>query len=328
MNCNLRSAYIVPVVVSIGWLTGSLWAQTDPWVNGSGGEIYYNGGNVGIGVESPAYKVQINGNVDLLNWSDGYTIGGGQAGMYMPLSTTDLRLMTSNQDRISITSAGNVGIGTTTPTSFLEVQSGASDIPILYAWQAKNNGGSSVAFDLKDDRGYSGSISGTTFRVRSWTYSPNDTSALVSIATIVGGSDVSRLYISNGSGNVGIGTTAPQYTLSVNGTIQAKEVIVNTGWADYVFQPGYSLKPLQEVASYIRQNHHLPDVPSEAEVKQQGVPIGAMQSKLLAKIEELTLHMIQAKEENVRLEQENQALARETRSLEERVAHLEAQDAH
>ena len=111
------------------------------------------------------------------------------------------------------------------------------------------------------------------------------------------------------TGNVGIGTTNPQYKLSVNGTIQAKEVLVNTGWSDYVLDPSYRVKPLAEVAAFIKANHHLPDIPSESEVKENGVSLGDMQAKLLAKIEELTLQMIE-------LNQTNQA-------LEKRVAQLE-----
>ena len=69
------------------------------------------------------------------------------------------------------------------------------------------------------------------------------------------------------TGNFGIGTTAPQCKLAVNGVIGAKEVIVtNTRWSDYVFQPGYCLRPLSEVGAYIRAHHRLPDIPSEAEV--------------------------------------------------------------
>lgn len=112
------------------------------------------------------------------------------------------------------------------------------------------------------------------------------------------------------NGNVGIGTFYPQYPLSVNGIIQAKEVLVNTGWSDYVFDPKYRLKPLQEVASYIQANHHLPDIPSAKEVETKGINLGEMQSKLLAKVEELTLHMIEAEREN--------------RELRERIARLEA----
>ena len=111
--------------------------------------------------------------------------------------------------------------------------------------------------------------------------------------------------------NVGIGTTSPQYPLSVNGIVQAKEVLVNTGWSDYVFAPNYRVKPLSEVASYIKANGHLPDMPSAKEVEAKGVSLGEMQSKLLAKVEELTLHVIEADREN--------------RELRERIARLEAE---
>jgi len=118
-----------------------------------------------------------------------------------------------------------------------------------------------------------------------------------------------RMFVQASTGNVGVGTTNPQYLLSVKGTVGAQEFIVtNTGWSDYVFQPGYRLRPLREIGAYIRANHHLPDIPSEAEVKAKGVSVGEMQSKLLAKVEELTLHMIQADERNNRLEEQNQEL--------------------
>jgi hypothetical protein len=119
------------------------------------------------------------------------------------------------------------------------------------------------------------------------------------------------------SGNVGIGTTSPQYPLSVNGIVQAKEVLVNTGWSDYVFAPNYRVKPLSEVASYIKANGHLPDIPSAKETEAKGVSLGEMQSKLLAKVEELTLHMIEEHDRNDRLERQN-------RELQERIARLEA----
>ncbi len=139
------------------------------------------------------------------------------------------------------------------------------------------------------------------------------------------------LTINNASsniGSVGIGTTDPctnsqapsNCKLSVAGAIQAQEVVVNTGWSDYVFNPDYRLTPLTEVAGYIQQNHHLPGIPSEAEVKDKGVSLGDMQSKLLAKIEELTLRMIQADERNSRLEQENGEMRREIQEIKEKIA--------
>jgi hypothetical protein len=126
-----------------------------------------------------------------------------------------------------------------------------------------------------------------------------------------GGGTGANIILAPTSGNVGIGTWSPQYLLSVNGQIGAKDVIVtNAGWSDYVFQPGYRLQPLGEVNDYIQANRHLPDIPSESEVKEKGVSVAQMQTKLLAKIEELTLHMIRQDKEN--------------RELRERLAKLEA----
>ena len=92
--------------------------------------------------------------------------------------------------------------------------------------------------------------------------------------------------------------------------------MTSAAWSDYVFRPGYRLRPLREVGQYIQENGHLPGIPTEAEVKEKGVSVGDMQAKLLAKVEELTLHMIRADEQNSRLEQQNQELL-------ERLARLE-----
>lgn len=96
------------------------------------------------------------------------------------------------------------------------------------------------------------------------------------------------------NGNVGIGSVNPSSKLSVNGTIKTKEVNVTaTGWADYVFKPGYNLIPLSEVEEYIAQNGHLPNVPSEKEVLENGVNLLEMNVKLMEKVEELTLYLIE-----------------------------------
>ena len=62
---------------------------------------------------------------------------------------------------------------------------------------------------------------------------------------------------------------------------------MDSGWSDYVFDAGYRLPPLGEVAEFIRENHHLPEIPSAAEGAKSGVSVGEMQAKLLAKIEGL-----------------------------------------
>lgn len=100
------------------------------------------------------------------------------------------------------------------------------------------------------------------------------------------------------SGIVGIGTTTfpnLEYMLRVNGKILCKGLKVQaTGWADYVFKPGYQLMKLDDVKAFIEANDHLPDVPSEASVKEnEGFVVEEMNRILLQKIEELTLYTIQ-----------------------------------
>jgi hypothetical protein len=119
--------------------------------------------------------------------------------------------------------------------------------------------------------------------------------------------------------NVGIGTINPQSKLAVNGDITAKKVKVTLlGWSDYVFDSSYQLAPLQQVEKYIQQNKHLPDVPSAATVKKEGIDLGDNQAVLLKKIEELTLYII---EQNKKLE----AQYKRTEAQEIRIKKLEAE---
>jgi len=98
--------------------------------------------------------------------------------------------------------------------------------------------------------------------------------------------------------NLGIGTTNPgTYKLAVNGKIRAKEVKVETGWADYVFKEDYDLPTLAEVERHIKEKGHLPNIPSANEVAKNGIQLGEMNKLLLEKIEELTLYTIQQQKE-------------------------------
>ncbi|MEM0543316.1 hypothetical protein WFZ85_11870 [Flavobacterium sp. j3] len=100
------------------------------------------------------------------------------------------------------------------------------------------------------------------------------------------------------TGNIGIGTETPDTKLAVNGTVHAKEVVVDLlGWPDYVFEDDFNLMPLEEVEKYINENKHLPNVPSAKVVESDGLNLGEMNKKLIEKVEELTLYVIQLNKE-------------------------------
>ncbi|MBK9542163.1 MAG: hypothetical protein IPO49_07540 [Bacteroidetes bacterium] len=111
------------------------------------------------------------------------------------------------------------------------------------------------------------------------------------------------------TGNVGIGTSQipSGYKLAVNGKIICEEVKVklHTAWPDFVFKPEYKLMPLHELKQFINQNMHLPEIPSASEVEQSGNSLGEMQTKLLQKIEELTLYLVQQNDKIEKLQSEN-----------------------
>jgi hypothetical protein len=104
-----------------------------------------------------------------------------------------------------------------------------------------------------------------------------------------------------GDGRIGIWTTAPAtgYALSVNGKIMCEELRVqlSESWPDYVFADNYTLPSLKIVESFIQANRHLPNIPSAKEIEKEGLGVGDMQKRMMEKIEELTLYIIQQQKE-------------------------------
>nr|WP_299073828.1 tail fiber protein [uncultured Allomuricauda sp.] len=188
------------------------------------------------------------------------------------------RVNDRNADMV-ITNNGRVGIGKTSPASDLDVEGGIRS----------SDGNDNVTIRSVNANNYSEIIWGddTNDRFRFYYNYWNGTSLDKEVMSLLP------------NGDVGIGTTTPDAKLTVKGDIHAEEVKVDLSvpGPDYVFKEDYDLKPLEEVQNYIKANGHLPNIPSAKEMEENGIQLGEMNMKLLEKIEELTLYVIELKNE-------------------------------
>ncbi|MBM4258385.1 MAG: hypothetical protein FJ147_21115 [Deltaproteobacteria bacterium] len=275
--------------------------------------INRNNGNVGIGTTTPVSDIEIDSVTPSLRFLDiSAPPGKGEWRLRVDSNfhvddisngTNPLRILPGvptntlvvNKDPNTL--IGQVGIGTATPGGNLHIFGApTADVFNAIGLDPSANGN---AFNF----GYSGASFGLGsgfFNVRP---AAGATAPNPSLRFATG--NTQRMIIDN-LGNVGIGQfgaspgnpgTAPLAKLHVQGNIRADGVFISNGTQlnvpDYVFAADYKLRPLSEVAAYIKQEQHLPEIPSAAAIKQQGVNLSEMQMQLLKKIEELTLYTIQ-----------------------------------
>ncbi|WP_316810309.1 tail fiber protein [Pedobacter heparinus] len=201
--------------------------------------------------------------------------------------------------RMQISKNGNVGIGTTSPGQPLTVPiiSNAQGISLgtyssLLAGQFAFIGitGADGTFNGGN---LSSTDNGSAGMAIVHTSGGTGNSAEIAFVTHNNGHDSRERLRIDRFGNIGIGTTTPSDKLAVNGKIRAQEIKVETAnWPDYVFAKDYKLPSLQQTENHIKEKGHLPGIPSATEVKANGIDLGEMNAKLLQKIEELTLHLI------------------------------------
>ncbi|WP_430409155.1 hypothetical protein [Kordia sp.] len=185
-----------------------------------------------------------------------------------------------------------VGIATDNPQSRFDIRLGDKQEIRIQPEVANTYGG--ISFKHSDGS--------ENWRIRAFS---NFTGGYGNILSIVS-SNKDDLWIAAGKTMIGDWfdfdpcSDCDDYELFVKKGIRTQKIKVDVAagvWADYVFAKNYKLKPLEEVESFINENGHLPNVPSAEEVESDGLNLGEMDAKLLEKIEELTLYVIELKKE-------------------------------
>jgi len=261
--------------------------------NTSNPEISILDNKVGINKKDGTYPLSINGKTAIYedNIYMGEVYGDGATGdLYInalkAISGMD-GFFSKNlilQPHFDGKKAGKVGINMNSPNAFLEV--GKGNFPFT---PAAKFGNSKFDEDDKNSTSISGGNSDANIVNRGALVLNADVTAPVKIAT--GGGNV---LMSHPDTKLSIGTEDDTYPLNVKGTIRSAELIVETGWwPDYVFAKDYNLKPIEEVEKYIVAHNHLPNVPPASEIQENGLKVSEISTKMMEKIEEMMLYIIE-----------------------------------
>lgn len=240
-------------------------------------------GLVGIGTTAPTSILSISALDPIIQLKNGsidkgflQLVGNDlKIGTNISNSTGNFFVRTGGVDRLQVdvlgktTLTGNMAVEKSNPTVTLSSSTGNSFITFNDATgdmtiQKTNLGGGSLV--LRAD----GGISTTT----------------LSLTTA-------------GHLNFGTGLTPTGYKCSIQGKVIATDftALPVSSWPDYVFEKNYRLRSLGEVRAFIEANNHLPGIPSAAQVEKEGIQLGDMSKRLVEKVEELTLYIIQLQEQ-------------------------------
>jgi hypothetical protein len=250
-------------------------------------------GNVGIGVHNPTDKLEVKGDLRVEASSNSAQanirlIGGENESMYFRAlknvttptqvgylgfsNTSEYSVWGAYGGTVYLTKDGNLGIENATPDTRLHISSG-QDVGIANTANGFIMLGSPTSSNIIIDNNEIG------FRVNgAW----------------------GELALQNDGGSVRIGSvTLPSgYVFGVKGKAICEELKVQLSgnWPDYVFNKNYKLKSFDELRKFIEKNNHLPNIPAAAEVERNGIEVGDMQKRMMEKIEELTLYVLQLEE--------------------------------
>jgi len=322
-----------------GLMAMSALAQTDT-------NILRSTGDVGIGTLSPQANLEICGSGNFvslkirhkneLNLSRGLNFGQTEdLSGYISCSGRDLQIGSGWDKKLTlgfkeydsyggtvVFPGGNVGIGIDQPKSRLHI-AGSNNLNWQESSELKGTGlltvgdlagngslfintpthNSYYSSGLGIDGSYSDRHSVVNIKAFGVKYSGWHSSLVFHTSN---GTSLNEAMRIDRYGNIGIGTDNPAFKLDVNGTIRANEIKVTAQTADFVFEPNYNLRPLNEVEAFVKNNKHLPEIPSAKQMEADGVNVAEMNKLLLQKVEELTLYLIQMKKQHKESEVKNE----------------------
>ncbi len=292
------------------------WANPPPtddndWTFGTGNDLYRINGNVGIGTNNPGANLHIKdftGNTDktILKIESPEQPGSGSIEIGRELGNGP----------VIIQRAGNNNFNDAGPRLSFQQLSRTGQVGLSLSTYTKTTGAIKDV-DLVAVNGGLYLRSLHDFHIKA---GGNNPMRFYTQCTVGKSTGVLQMEI-NSDGQVGIGTTThsdPDTKLTVAGRIHAQEVKVTAGagtGADFVFEEDYNLPEIADVEAFILANKHLPDIPSAKQMQEEGLDIGVMQIKLLQKIEELTLYVIDLKKENEQMQNDNAEMKAEIEKL-------------
>jgi hypothetical protein len=286
-------------LIRFGYQGANEWQMA---TTGGGADLRWYTTTDGGTTITPRHYFQQNGNVGI----------GGFSGPGLPLGRLDV-----------------IGTGTSSSTNTFLLRNSVGDTLLRMRDDGRmgigyngtsygrtlNMGGTGINFYTANEAAFGGAVFPTDTSLVIWSNSAANNYLVLQPSwgnTGVGTYTPNAKFHVNGAQLIGGNSAriAAGYQLSVDGKIMAEEVTVqnSTAWPDYVFASDYKLLPLNELEASINKNKHLPNIPSAAEVDKKGITLGEMNRKLMEKVEELTLYVIELNKKNEVLAQKVQAL--------------------